>query len=91
MKTRKVIVNDAASFVLAWNAPKMSVADITQRNMTLNLHKVFSNAPAIEGTLAGHHFHVTNSATVAYALSKDVSGTGSDEEEPLGCMMKPLT
>jgi len=59
----------------------MSVADITWRNMTLNLDQVFSDAHATEGLLAVHHLHVTNSATVAYALSKDVSGTGSNEEE----------
>ena len=90
VKTRKVIVNDAASFVLACNAPEstvevfeMSAADIAQRNTTLNLDQVFSDAPAIEGILAAHHFHVSNGATVAYPLSKDVSatGTGSDEEE----------
>ena len=49
--------------------------------MILNLDQVFSDAPAIEGVLPVHHFHVTNSASVAYELSKDVSGTGSDEEE----------
>jgi len=31
----------------------MSIADITQRNMALNLDQVFSDAPAIEGILAG--------------------------------------
>ena len=49
--------------------------------MTINFDEVFSDAPAIEGILAVHHFHVTNSAPVAHALRKDVSGTGSDEEE----------
>ena len=88
MKTRKVIVNDAASFVLACNAPEstvevfeMSAADIAQRNTTLNFDQVFSDAPAIEGILAAHHFHVSNGATVVYPLSKDVSATGTDEEE----------
>lgn len=88
VKTRKVIVNDAASFVLACNAPEsmvevfeMSAADIAQRNTTLNLDQVFSDAPAIEGILAAHHFHVSNDATVVYPLSKDVSATGTDEEE----------
>ena len=43
-----------------------------------------SDAPAIEGILAVHHFHVTNtsnSATVGYALSKNVSGTIVVDEE----------
>ena len=61
----------------------MSAADIAQRNATLNLDQVFSDAPAIEGILAAHHFHVHNGATVAYPLSKDLpaTGTGSDEKE----------
>ena len=37
-----------------------------------NLDQVFSDAPAIEGILAAHHFHVHNGATVAYPLSKDI-------------------
>jgi len=90
VKTRKVILNDAASFVLACNAPestvevfKMSAADIAQRNATFNIDQVFSDAPAIEGILAAHHFHVHNGATVTYPLSKDLpaTGTGSDERE----------
>ena len=90
MKTRKVIVNDAASFVLPCNSPEstvevfqMSAADPAQRNATLNLDQVFSDAPAIEGILAAHHFHVHNGATVPYQLSKDLpaTGTGSDEKE----------
>ena len=79
--TRKVIINDAAS-LLACNAPEstvevfeMSAADIAQRNTTHNLDQVFSNAPAIEGILAVLHFHVSNDATVAFPLSKDVSAT----------------
>ena len=59
----------------------MSAADIAQRNTTLNLDQVFSDAPAIEGISAAHYFHVSNGAAVAYPLSKDVSATGSDEEE----------
>ena len=43
--------------------------------MTLNLDQVFSDAPAIEGISAAHHFHVSNGAAVAYPLSKDVSAT----------------
>ena len=87
VNTRKVIVNDAPSFVLACNAPKstvrvieMSAADIAQRNTTLNLDQVFSDASAIKGILAAHYFHVSNGATVAYPLNKDVSakGTGSN-------------
>ena len=90
VKTRKVIVNNAASFVLACNAPEstvevfeMSAADIAQRNATLNLDQIFSDAPAIEGILAVHHFHVHNGATVAYPLSTDLpaTGTGSDVKE----------
>ena len=57
----------------------MSAADIAQRNTTLNLDQVFNDAPAIR--LAVHQFHVSNDANVAYQLSKDVSATGSDEEE----------
>ena len=104
MKTRKVIVNDAASFVLAFNAPESTVEVFPQRNVTLNLDQVFSDAPAIEGILAAHHFHVHYgaSATVAYPLSKDLpaTGTGSDEKETyeVGAsemnemgQMKPLT
>ena len=83
-------MNDAAAFVLACNAPEsrvevfeVSVADIPQRNATLHLDQVFSDAPAIEGILAAHHFHVHNGATVAYQLSKDLPATrtGSDEKE----------
>ena len=61
----------------------MSAADIAQRNATLNLDQVFSDARAIEGILAAHHFHVHNGATVVYPLSKDLPATrtGSDEKE----------
>ena len=54
-----------------------------QRNTTLNLDQVFSDAPAFEGILAAHHFHANNGATVTYPLSKDASatGTGSNEEK----------
>jgi len=84
------MVNDVASFVLACDVPnsmvevfEMSAPDIAQRNTTLNLYQVFSDTPATEGILAVHHFRVSNDATVAYPLNKDVSatGTGSDEEE----------
>ena len=43
--------------------------------------KFFSDAPAIEGILAAHHFHVHNCATVAYPLSKDLPATGTYEKE----------
>ena len=55
----------------------MSAADIAQRNPTLTLDQVFSDAPAIEAILAAHHFYVSNGATVAYTLRKDVSSTGT--------------
>jgi hypothetical protein len=56
---------------------EMSAADIAQRNLTLTLDQVFSDAPAIEAILAAHHFYVSNGATVAYTLRKDVSSTGT--------------
>ena len=78
VSTRKAIVTDATSFCAAAkqvsnvDVIEMNTKEIKNRNLELNLKKLFDKAPTIKGIKSFHHIQVGKSGFQGYRLTKDV-------------------
>jgi len=87
VKARKFLVTNASSFVEAASADdaskvkvlEMAESEITQRNESLNLAHVFSNAPAIQGISGAHYLKISGGRAVSYTMSKDADSAADEE------------
>ena len=82
VKARKIMVQNASSFVEAAKQSKVKVteintSEIVKRNSSLNLDQVFNDAPTIKGIANYHHIVITENGPELFNLTKDRSSRAS--------------